>query len=56
MPAQRKAATMDASSTANLGFEAKMLRLVAELAAQFAESDHFEAALRANFKGLGDAL
>jgi len=37
-------------------FEEKMPRLVAELHAQFAESDKLEAAIRANLKGLGYAL
>jgi type I restriction enzyme M protein len=34
-------------------FEEKMPRLVAELAAQFAESAKLEQAIRANLKGLG---
>ena len=37
-------------------FEEKMPRLVAELHAQFAESDKLEAAIRKNLKGLGYAL
>ena len=36
-------------------FEEKMPRLVAELNAQFAESEKLEAAIRANLKGLGYA-
>jgi type I restriction enzyme M protein len=34
-------------------FEEKIVRLVSELNAQFAESARLEAAIRANLKGLG---
>lgn len=56
MPARKKASKTARNSSANLGFEAKMPRLVAELAGQFAESEKLESAIRNNLKGLGYAL
>ena len=51
----RKASSLSESknSSATIGFEAKMARLVGELNGQFSESAKLEKVIRDNLKGIG---
>ena len=53
MAAKQKTSSKDSSAT--IGFEAKMPRLVAELNGQFAESAKLEQTIKRNLEGLGYA-